>query len=184
MKPQFARYTIRQCPLQCGNVWSIKWSKAADSPGCRDCVLKPSYHLNRSIGNEMYLLLVYEKFTSLQALEYYQNVQVCTACQFLMEYKFVFLIFYQSFLHSNCNVSEDPNTMMNILTKCEEVTCLRCEVPFLMTCICFLQQLCIVSQKTDAFVDAVSSHGTLVHVVPRHFWYQTNRNYLPHHKLS
>ena len=134
------------------------------------CVLKPSYHLMRGNGNEMYLLYVFNKFSSLQAIEYHQNVKACTACEFLMECEFVFLPEFTSLKY--CNVSEeDPYTLMNILTRCEEVTCLRCEVPFLdlpSTCICSLQQLCIVSRETeitDTFVDAVSGRGTLVHVV-------------------
>jgi len=134
------------------------------------CVLKPSYHLMRGNGNEMCLLYTFSKFTSLQAIEYQQNVESCTACEYLMECEFIFLPEFTSLKY--CNVlEEDPFTLFNILTRCEEVTCLRCEVPFLdlpSVCVCSLQQLCITScecEITDVFVDTISRPGTLLHVV-------------------
>ena len=112
------------------------------------------------------LSALFKRCTTLRALELYCNCRT-TRRDFELQ------CYFPSLQYFRLNLVQHPTCVQDILTMCKSLKCFSChsniglQLSLSSPCLDNLQQLSIISQDTevdDGFMDAVSSHGKLIHV--------------------
>ena len=131
-------------------------------------------------GNDTNLTTLYRKFLQLKALHLVHDIHFsCLGCKSYDDKHAVLLSHFPSL--TCCLLNAVPHrcsdTMKNIVTNCKELKYLRCcylktpgmrTHPSLIVSSCNLQQLFIhstFSHVSDSFMNTISAHGGLVHVL-------------------
>ena len=120
-------------------------------------------------AHEQQLCALYQKCSKLQAIELWLE------CLDSFEAKWSLLSHFPVLLYISVFYTEDPNTMADIISSCNQLLCVSCKTKFgkplnlsLSVSCCKLQDLCIDSDRTEIshhFMEAISAHGGLMRVV-------------------
>ena len=116
------------------------------------------------------LITLFKQCTKLQALELHERYIDLSATISGNDYKL--LSHFPSLEYCRLTESRQSNCMQDIITTCEKLKYFycSCSVQLSLSTACYnnLQQLCISSEQTnldDNFMDTVSAHGGLIHVI-------------------
>ena len=144
-------------------LWDILSSMKLTQLAVELCTLKPLRKHDTSK-----LISRFQQCSSLQALETYS---FCMDCGYMDDERPFLLSHFPSL--ENCRLSsEQPHCAQEIIATCQGLKFFKCNcIQYLILSSVYnwsLEQLCIGSEDTDlddTFLDTVSAHGGLVHVV-------------------
>ena len=146
-------------------LWDILSSMKLTQLAMELCTLKPLVERNTDK-----LIHRFQKCSSLQALEAPAD-DFCLDCGNMEDGRPLLFAHFPSLTYCRLNC-EQPQCAKEIIKTCKGLKIFRCDSIDYLTlssaCSCNLEQLCIRSDETDlgsAFMDTVSAHGGLVHVV-------------------